>query len=176
VIGTYTVDNNGFGGGTLTWTDSNKGTFSFIFYLISSTEAVLQETDSQMISDGTFSAQTTSSISAAALAGDYVFSWSGVSTDQEDFVGQLTFTSSGSFSGLLDFNEFTSGKQFFDVPISGSLALNGDGTQANTFTVNLQTTPPDAFSFTVYVVDQDTLLLVGVDTNRVIAGMTIRQP
>jgi hypothetical protein len=176
VTGTYTVDKNGFGGGTLTWTDSNKGTFSFIFYLISSTEAVLQETDSQIISDGTFSAQTTSSISAAALAGDYVFGWSGVSTGQEDFVGQLTFTSSGSFSGLLDFNEFTSGKQFFDVPISGSLALNGDGTQANTFTVNLQTTPPDAFSFTVYVVDQDTLLLVGVDTNRVIAGMTIRQP
>jgi hypothetical protein len=137
---------------------------------------VLQETDSQIISDGTFSAQTTSSISAAALAGDYVFGWSGVSTDQEDFVGQLTFTSSASFSGLLDFNEFTSGKQFFDVPISGSLALNGDGTQANTFTVNLQTTPPDAFSFTVYVVDQDTLLFVGVDTNRVITGMTIRQP
>jgi hypothetical protein len=176
VTGTYTVDSNGFGGGTLTWTDSNKGTFSFIFYLISSTEAVLQETDSQIVSDGTFSAQTTSSISAAALAGDYVFSWSGVGTAQEDFVGQLTFTSSGSFSGLLDFNEFTSGKQFFDVPISGSLALNGDGTQANTFTVNLQTTPPDAVSFTVYVVDQNTLLLVGVDTNRVITGMTIRQP
>ena len=137
---------------------------------------MLQETDSQIISDGTFSAQTTSSISAAALAGEHVFGWSGGSTDQEDFVGQLTFTSSGSFSGLLDFNEFTSGKQFFDVPISGSLALNGDGMQANTFTVNLQTTPPDVFSFTVYVVDQDTLLLVGVDTNRVIAGMTTRQP
>jgi hypothetical protein len=135
VTGTYTVDSNGFGGGTLTWTDSNKGTFSFIFYLISSTEAVLQETDSQIVSDGTFSAQTTSSISAAALAGDYIFSWSGVSTAQEDFIGQPTFTSSGSFSGLLDFNEFTSGKQFLDVPISGSLTLNGDGTQANTFTV-----------------------------------------
>lgn len=176
VTGSYTVDNNGFGGGTLTWTDSNKGTFSFIFYLISSTIAVLQETDSQIISDGTFSTQTTSSISAAAFAGDHILGWTGVSTDQEDFVGQLTFTASGSLGGLLDFNEFTSGKRFFDVPISGSLALNGDGTQANTFTVNLQTTPPDVFNFTAYVVNQDTLFLVGVDTNRVITGTTIRQP
>jgi hypothetical protein len=176
VTGNYTVDSNGLGGGTLTWTDSKAGAFSFIFYLISPTEAVLQETDSTIISDGTMSGQTTSPLSAAALAGDYVFGWSGVSTDQEDFVGQLTFTSSGSFSGLSDFNEFTSGKQFFDVPISGSLLLNGDGTQANTFTVNLQTTPPDAFNFTVYIVNQNTLLLVGVDTNRVIAGTLTRQP
>jgi hypothetical protein len=95
---------------------------------------------------------------------------------QHRLVGRLTFASSGGLGGLLDFNEFTSGKQFVDVPISGSLALNGDGTQANTFTVNLQTTPPDIFNFTVYVVDQDTLFLVGVDTNRVIAGTTTRQP
>ena len=52
----------------------------------------------------------------------------------------------------------------------------GIRTRANTFTVNLQTTPPDVFDFTVYVVDQDTLLLVGVDTNRVITGTTTRQP
>jgi hypothetical protein len=176
ITGTYTVDSNQFGGGTLAWTDTKTGTFSFIFYLISPTQGVFQETDSNIVSDGSFSAQTTSPISAAALAGDYVFGWSGVSTAQEDFVGQLTLTSSGNFSGMMDFNEFATSKQFFDVPVSGSLALNGDGTQANTLSVNAQTTPASTFNFTVYFVDQNRLLLVGVDTNHVVVGTMTRQP
>jgi hypothetical protein len=176
VTGTYTVDTNQLGGGTLTWTDTKSGTFSFIFYLISPTQGVFQETDSQIVSDGLFSAQTTSPISAAALAADYVLGWSSVSTAQEDSVGQLTLTSSASSSGMVDFNDFATGKQFFDVPVSGSLVLNGDGTQANTFSVNVQTTPPSTFSFSVYVVNQNTLLLAGVDTNRVVVGTMMRQP
>lgn len=176
VTGTYTVDANQLGGGTLTWTDSTAGTFSFIFYLISPTQAVLQETDSKIVSDGSFSLQTTSSISTAALAGDYVFNWSGVSTDAEDFVGQLTLTSSGSFSGLMDFNELATGMQFFDIPINGSLTLNGDGTQANTFSVNAQTSPASTFNFTAYVINENTLLLVGVDPNRVVIGTMTFQP
>jgi hypothetical protein len=158
------VDGNQLGGGTLTWTDTKSGTFSFIFYLISPTQAVFQETDSSIVSDGTSSTQTTTPISAAALAGDYAFSWRGVSSDAEDFVGQLTLTSSGSLSGKIDFNEFGTGKQFFDVPVSGNLALSSDGTQANTFTVNLQTTPAATFHFTGYVVNQNTAVLVGVDS------------
>ena len=176
LTGTYTVDANQLGGGTLTWTDSKSGTSSFIFYLISPTQAVFQETDSKIVSDGSFSAQTTSTISAAALAGDYVFGWSGISPDPEDFVGQLTLTSSGTFSGLMDFNEFTTGKRVFDIPVKGSLALNGDGTQANTFTVDAQTSPASSFNFTVYIVNENTLLLVGVDTNRLVIGTMRRQP
>jgi hypothetical protein len=171
------VDANQFGGGTLTWTDSNSGTFSFIFYMASPTQAVFQETDNNIVSDGTFSSQTTSPISAATLAGDYVLGWSGVNTGgEEDFVGQVTLTSAGSFSGLMDLNDFATATQAFDVPVSGSLVLTGDGTQANTLTVNAQTSPASAFNFTVYVVNQDTLLLVGVDTDRVVAGTMTRQP
>ena len=176
VTGSYTVDGNQLGGGALTWTDTKSGTFSFIFYMISPTQAVFQETDSNIVSEGTFSAQITTPISAAALAADYAFGWSGVSVDAEDFVGQFTLTSSGSLTGKIDFNEFAPGKQFFDVPISGNLTLSGDGTQANTFTVNLQTSPAAAFHFTAYVVNQNTALLVGGDSNRVIAGTMTRQP
>jgi len=70
VTGTYTVDTNTFGGGTLTWTDTTSGTFTFIFYLISPTQAVFQETDNTITSDGSFFAQTTSPITTASLAGD----------------------------------------------------------------------------------------------------------
>jgi hypothetical protein len=176
VTGSYAVDANQFGGGTLTWTDTKSGTFSFIFYLISPTQAVFQETDSKIVSDGTFSAQTTTPISAAALAGDYAFSWSGAGTDAEDFVGQFSLTSSGNLAGKIDFNEFATGKQFFDVPLSGSITLSGDGTQANTTTFNLQITPADTFQFTAYVVNQNTVFLVGVDTTRVLIGTMTRQP
>ena len=173
VSGTYTVDSNQLGGGTLTWTDTNAGTFSFIFYLISPTQAVLQEVDSNIVSDGSSSAQTTAPITAASMAGDYVFDWSGVAASEEDYIGQFTLNSSGSLSGLTDFNIFDTGQQFFAVPLSGNLTLNGDGTQFNSFTATFQGT---TFNFTAYVVDQNTVYLEGTDSNRVIAGPVIRQP
>jgi len=176
VGGTFTVDANGFGGGTITWTDTNVGSFSFIFYLISPTQAVFQETDSVIVSDGTLIAQTTTPISTAALAGDYVAGWNGMSNDEEDFVGQLTLAFSGSLIGILDFNEFGAGKQYFDVPLSGNFALSGDGTQANIFDANLHSGPVPALHFTPYVVNQNTSLFVGVDSDRVLAGTLTRQP
>jgi len=176
VTGSYAMDSNQLGGGTLTWTDTKSGTFSFIFYLISPTQAVLQETDSKIVSDGTFLAQTTTPISSAALAGDYTLSWSGVGNDAEDFVGQLSLAAAGNLAGKIDVNEFGTGKQFFNVPLSGTFTVSGDGTQANTVIFNLQSTPADTFHFTAYVVNQDTIFLVGADSNRVLIGTMIRQP
>ena len=49
------------------------------------------------------------------------------------------------------------------------------GTGANALTVNLHITPADAFTFSVYVVDLNTLLLVGSDTDRVVVGTLTRQ-
>ena len=175
VSGSYTVDANGFGGGFMTWTDSNVGTFSFVFYLISPTEAVFQEVDSGIVSDGTFTGQTTTPITATAMAGDYALLWGGVSQAEEDYVGQLTLTSSGTVTGLVDVNIFATGSQGFAVPLNGTLTLSGDGTQANTFTATLQGNS-SPYQFTAYVVDQNTVLLVGIDSDRVIAGTLVRQP
>jgi len=177
VTGTYTVDTNTFGGGTLTWTDTTSGTFTFIFYLISPTQAVFQETDNTITSDGSFFAQTTSPITTASLAGDYALDWSGTRTDEEDYIGQFTLTSgAGNFTGLLDLNEFTTGVQTFDASVSGNLALDGNGAGANTFTANVGTAPPRALAFTAYVVNTNTFFVVGIDTNRVVAGSGVRQP
>ncbi|MGB8475797.1 MAG: hypothetical protein WCE61_17085, partial [Candidatus Acidiferrum sp.] len=178
VSGTYTVDANGLGGGTATWTDTNAGTFSFIFYLVSPTQAVFQETDSGITSDGSFLAQAAGPISPASLAGDFSFLWSGVSSDEEDFVGQLNLTpaSGNSAAGLMDFNEFGAGKQYFDIPFNGPLDITAPGTGPNTLA--LTTTFPSAvtFNFTAYAVDSNTVFLVGVDSNRVLAGTITRQP
>jgi hypothetical protein len=178
VAGTYTVDANGLGGGTATWTDTKVGTFTFIFYLISPTEAVFQETDSKITSDGTFRAQTAGPISAAGLAGDFAFVWTGVSTDEEDFVGQLKLTSASgnNASGIMDFNEFGAGMQFFDIPFSGPLTITAPGTGPNTLTLTTTFASPRTFNFTAYAVDSNTVFLVGVDNNRVLAGSISRQP
>jgi hypothetical protein len=177
VTGTYAVDSNQFGGGSLTIADTTSGTFTFIFYLISPTQAVFQETDSTITSDGTFAAQSTSTITTASLAGDYAFGWSGTATAEQDFAGALTLASgTGNFTGLVDLNDFATGKQTFDASVTGNLVLAGDGTGANTLTSNIGTTPAATLKFTSYVVDLNTLLVVGIDTDRVIAGTVIRQP
>jgi hypothetical protein len=178
VTGTYTVDANGLGGGTATWTDTNVGTFSFIFYLISPTHAVFQETDSKITSDGTLLTQTAGPISPATMAGDFAFVWSGVSSDEEDFVGQLKLTSASgnNASGIMDFNEFGAGKQFFNIQFNGPLTITPPGTGPNTLVVTTTFPPPTTFNFTAYAVDSNNMFLVGVDNNRVIAGSVVRQP
>jgi hypothetical protein len=176
VSGTFAVDANQFGGGTISWTDTNVGSFSFIFYLISQTHAVFQETDSAIVSDGILMAQTTTPISVAALSGGYTVGWTGASSDEEDLVGQFNLTSSGSLSGTIDINEFGAGKQFFNVPLNDNLTLSGDGTQANKFDADLHAVPVPIMHFTTYVVNQNTSLLVGIDSDRVVAGTLTREP
>ena len=182
VTGSYTVDPNQLGGGTLTWTDSKvPGSFSFIFYLISPTEAVFQEIDSGFTSDGTFHAQTAGPITAAGLAGDFAFVWSGVvGTDELDFVGQLNLTSSSGNNamGIMDFNDFGPGKQFFDIQFSGPLTISAPGTGANILSVTTNFPSARTFNFTAYAVDSNTLFLIGAENNRVsvIAGSLSRQP
>jgi len=175
VSGSYAVDSNQFGGGTLTWTDSNVGTFSFIFYLVSPTQAVFQEVDSNIVSDGTFSGQSATPITAASLAGDYIAAWSGIVDAEEDYSGQLTAASSGSFTGFIDFNQFSTGRQSIGLTLTGNLTVNGDGTQDNTFTANVQGFASPV-QFTAYVVNPNTIYMVGIDNNRVFAGSLVRQP
>jgi hypothetical protein len=175
----YAVDTNGFGGGLLQWTDTTAGTFSFIFYLISPTQAVLQETDSGIVSDGMFTAQTATPITTASMAGDYAFVWTGVNSsgDETDFAGQLALDSSGGFSGLLDSNRFatTTSTQVFDALINGNLTLSGNGLGANSLNVT-EVSPADTFHFTAYIVDQNRIFVVCTDTNRVLSGTLTRQP
>jgi hypothetical protein len=173
ITGSYTVDANHFGGGTATW-----GTFSFIFYLASPTKAVFQETDTNITSDGSFLAQTSGPLTASSIAGNYAFNWNGVSTSEDDFVGQMAVSTSATnnVTGTMDFNLFGLGKQFFNYPLTGSLTLGSDPTGRNALTVTTTPSPQTTYKFSGYVVDANTTLLVGVDSNRVVAGINTRQP
>jgi hypothetical protein len=174
--GTDTIDSAGSGRGTLTYNVSGqKNAFTYVFYLISPTQAVVQDQSIGIVADGSLLAQSSTTISDSSLAGKYAINWSGLSStnvtsDEEDLVGQFTL-SSASLTGTVDFNEFASGKQFTNVPLTGTLKLSADPTGHNTFTVNLATNPVNnGITFFAYVANNNTVLLMGSQGNVRITG------
>jgi hypothetical protein len=188
---TYAIDtfNAGRGRGTMSFTASanpNLGTFFFTFYLISPTEAFIQDTSNGVIGDGTMFAQT-GSFSGPALAGNFVFAWSGINLGstpnnlvfEEDFVGQHSLSSTGRIAGTIDFVELGSSTRnpaFLNQALTGTLTLNGNGTGSNDYTVITGTSPQTTFHFKAYIANPDLILLVGADDTRTIAGSVTFQP
>ena len=178
--------NGGTGRGTLTFTASgspNAGTFTFVFYFSSASQAFIQDTSNGVIGDGSLLAQT-GPFSTANLAGNYVFDWSGINLSlgfEEDFAGQYALSSSGGISGVVDFVELASPSKrnpaFLNIPISGTLTINGDGTSANNYTVTTVNSPSTTLNYHAYMANFNTMLLVGVDSGkRTITGSATIQP
>lgn len=182
--GSYTVDAAGSGRGTFTFTDTSLGKFMFVFYLLSPTQGLVLDESNGVIGTGSMSAQP-SSISGTALAGNYVFNWSGATIPssgnigfEEDFVGQYAFASSGTLSGTADFTELgsTSTPVFTGVPLTGSLTVSGSG--RNTYQVKVSPSsgaPSTTINFAAYVGIGNTLYVVATDSTRVTEGSTVLQ-
>jgi hypothetical protein len=187
----YDIDivNAGSGRGRMSFTASanpNLGTFSFVFYLISPTQAFIQDTSNGIIGDGTMLAQS-GPFTGAGLAGNFVFNWSGINLGstanlvfQEDFVGEHALSSSGAISGVIDFVELGSSTKanpaFLNQALTGTLTLNGNGLGSNDYTVTTGGSPQTTFHFKAYIANPDLILLVGGDNSRTIAGSVSFQP
>jgi len=180
--GTYTIDSAGSGRGTITYNVSGqKNAFTYVFYMISPTQAVVQDQSIGIVADGSLLGQPSTTISDSSLAGKYAINWSGLSStnitsDEEDLVGQFTLASA-SLTGTVDFNEFASGKQFTDIALTGTLKLSSDPAGHNTFTANLATNPANnGITFFAYVANNNTVLLMGTQGNvRIAAGILTPQ-
>lgn len=182
----YDIDtaNSGSGRGTFTFTDTRTGTYNAIFYLISPAQAAVQDLSNGLVSDGTMLAQTSGPITGATVAGNYAFNWSGVILGtvnfpefEEDFLGQHILTNSGIVSGAIDYVElaFSSNPINLDVPLAGTLTINGDGTASNTYQYLIRSSPTSTLHFAAYVVDANTTFIVVTDGNRVTAGSALMQ-
>jgi len=179
--GTYTIDPSGNGRGTITYNVSGqKNTFSYVFYLISPTQAYVQDQSIGIVADGSMLAQGSGTISNSSLGGSYAINWSGLTSTgsglgEEDLVGATTLTT-GVLAGTIDLNEFASGKQGTGVPLTGTLALTGDGTGHNTLTVNLASNPANnGITAFAYVAANNTVLIMSTQTVRVVAGVLTPQ-
>ena len=182
----FTIDPAGTGRGTLNFTDvSTNEDFVFIFYLASPTQGFMQDNSASVVADGTITAQS-GAFTAASMAGQYAINWSGVnlvSAFEEDFVGVLPISSASSnniSNGVLDFTELGDGKIFTDITANGFFTLQGDGSlggaQGNALQLTtLSKAPSTTFNFRAYVINSNTILIVGVDGERVALGTLIRQ-
>jgi hypothetical protein len=180
---TYAIDtaNAGTGRGTLTFTDSKAGTFTFIFYLSSPTQGVVQDNSPGIVSDGTIMAQTGGPFTTSALAGNWALNLAGTSVNgttggfgEEDFLGQYTLSNAGAISGGVDFTEISASSVVTNAGITGVHSVAGDGTQRNPYTFTISASPSATLNFSAYQVDANTFFVVGTDTHRVIAGTVAR--
>src|SRR6266849_4892906 len=175
--------NPGTGRGTLQFLASGQSNpYTFVFYFSSATQAFIQDTSNGVIADGSMLAQS-ASFTSANLAGNYVFDWSGINLSlgfEEDFAGQYALSSSGAITGVVDFVERGSSSSrnpaFLGIPITGSLTISGDGTGGNQYTVTTGNSPSNTLNYHAYLTASGTVLLVGVDPKRTIAGSATLQP
>jgi hypothetical protein len=187
----YAIDTTttvvGSGRGTLTFQDSGlTDSFKFVFYLVSPTQAVIQDTSNGVIADGSMLAQAAGPLTFPTT-GNFAFSWSGIILNssntiqfEEDFVGQYSpgILGANGFNGAMDFEELgSSGKNLFtNVPITVSTSINGDGTGPNGYRVVTGNSPSTTFNYRAYIVDKNTVFLMGFDSNQIIAGTVVAQP
>jgi hypothetical protein len=185
----YAIDtsNAGSGRGTFTFRNSSVGTVTYVFYLSSPTRAAIQDVSAAVVTDGTMVSQSSSSFTAASLAGNYSFSWSGVelvapSPFDENYVGQYAQTSAATsnIAGAVDYaqlglNTINTNGVTLNAGISGTLTIAGDGTQNNTYKIVIG--GPSAFTvnFVAYLGDNGTVLVVCSDGNRTTAGVASPQ-
>jgi hypothetical protein len=181
---TYAMDTtvSGSGRGTFTFTNSGTGTYSFTFYMISASQAVVQDTSKGYIASGPMYAQTAGPFTLSNLAGNYVFNWNGVQLGsstavpfEEDFIGQyaLANTTNNNVSGVADYVELglSSNTLNTNVGLSGNLLANGDGTADNNYTFNLNGSPSITIHYQVYFASSSTAFLVTADSSRTTAGV-----
>ena len=191
---TYAVDQGFPGSGrvTITFTDSNlskNGAYSFIAYMASSTQGVIQDAENGFILDGQILAQTGGPFSSSTVAGDYAFNYSGLGFNnstgapgEEDFVGHLTVTSatSNNASGAMDFNAFSSNKGVFpNVSVNGNFTIGGDGTTStgtrSTLSLTTGNSPSTTYPFIAYVVNPTTVFILCTHQDHIDSGSLIKQ-
>jgi len=184
----YAIDtaNAGSGRGTFTFKDSGEGTFSDVFYMISATQAAVQETTPGIIGNGPLYAQTGGPFTLSGSAGLLVFNWTGVQLGsstavpyEEEFVGQyiLTSATSSNISGATDYIELglSSETLYSNVGLGGMLTINGDGTNNNQYKFALSGSPSITVNFQAYFANPGTLLMVCSDHTRTTAGVVKQQ-
>jgi hypothetical protein len=180
-----TIDAAGSGRGTLNFTDVTRNqTFQYVFYMASATQGFIQDDSANVVADGSITAQS-GTFTAVSMAGSYAINWSGVNLAngfEEDFAGVIPVSGAGSNNitgGVIDYTELGDGKIFSGVVVNGLLTLQGDGTlggaQGNALQLTTSQTPSSTFNFRAYVVNTNTIIFVGVDSNRVAIGTAVRQ-
>jgi hypothetical protein len=176
------------GRGTLSFS-SSTATYSFVFYLSSPNDGVIQDVSpsntsgfSRVVADGSILAQSGSPFTSSNISGTYAMNWSGLETtggtfqDEEDLVSQVKI-SNLSLSGTSDIFQFSSATLFKNLGTKGTITFNGgDGTGDDgmrvDLTVNLSQASP--IKMVVYIVNPQLAFFINTNVSgapRNVAGI-----
>lgn len=186
----YTIDqaHAGSGRGTLAFKDSNLGQVNYVFYLVSPTQAVIENTSVNVVADGPMQSQSGAPFTNTNLAGNYAFNWSGIQIGSqtfvplaENFVGIYTLasTTSSNLTGVMDYTEegTTGSTLYSDIGLTGNLTINSDGSANNKLQVAGGSPSSTTFNFVAYVVSPSTTYVLCTDSTRITSGIaTIQTP
>ncbi len=176
----------GSGRGTFTFTDSNLGLLSYVFYFSSPTQAIIQEVTPHVVADGPMQAQVGAPFSNATLAGNYEFYWNGIQTERqnlvpssESFVGQYVLSSAtkNNITGVMDYTEqgTTGSTLYSSIGIAGTLTLDSDGSANNGLQVVSGSPSSTTFNFVAYVVSPSTAYAICTDSTRITTAIATQQ-
>jgi len=158
--GSYTFDASGNGRGTLTIPGH-----TYVFYMISTGQAVIQETTTGIVSHGSMVQPAAGPFSLTSVEFSYALNLAGTdgSGKEQDFVGQLTTNGVGLVkSGSLDINDF--GATQTGVSNLGTYAIN-----TVTGRITMQLTEPQNLVFYLISPTQ-AFAMVGTDSNHTVAS------
>jgi hypothetical protein len=160
LAGSYTFDVSGNGRGTLTIPGH-----TYVFYMISTGSAVIQETTSGIVAHGSMVQRAAGPFSLTSVEFSYALNLAGTdgSKNEQDFVGQLTTNGVGLVkSGALDVNDF--GATQTGVSNLGTYAIN-----TVTGRVTMPLTQPQ--NLVLYLVSPtQAFAMVGADVNHTVAS------
>ena len=175
------------GRGQLSFQSSSVNVYSFVFYVTSASDGVIQEVSGPnastavVVADGSLLAQSGSPFTSSNITGPYAMNWSGLVTannfqDEEDLLAQETIKSL-NLSGTYDLFQFTGFSLGTDLGSSGSINFDGgDGTggdgKSPTMNVNLSNASP--IHMVVYFVNPQLAFFANRDNNgaqRIVAGI-----
>jgi hypothetical protein len=185
LTGTYSLDS--CGRGTL-----GIGSNTYVFYIISPSDAVLQETTSGVIAHGLLLPSVDGPFANSTLAGSYAFRLGGTNAagtagNREDFLGQLTSDGKGNVTGgSLDLNDFGV-TQTGCVPLTTNCIAIANGTYLPTplppplvslratMTLPLSTTPATNRKLVLYMVNPTLFFALDTDTTGTAIGAIFNQ-
>jgi hypothetical protein len=185
LTGAYSLDS--CGRGTL-----GIGSRAYVFYIISPSDAVLQETTSGVIAHGLLMPSLDGPFANGTLTGSYAFRLggtdaAGTSGNREDFLGQMTSDGKGNVTGgSLDLNDIGA-TQTGCVPLTTNCIAITNGTYLPTplppptvslratMTLPLSTTPATNRKLVLYMVSPTLFFALDTDTTGTGIGAIFNQ-
>ncbi len=176
--GSYSVGVDGRGQATINTTGDTPfgvNSLTFDFVLADSSHGLITEFDGNASGSGTLDLQT-AGVTQSSLTGSYAFSFSGANSDGGSFttVGDFTFGSGSSISGLEDFN--SDSIAYPDLTLTGQVVLGPSASPATELTTGASLGSVGTFTFDVYAIDATHLKFIEADSLGTLSGDAYSQP